>query len=511
MGDTVKKIAAIAIAIVAPYAIAAWTGFAVGTLANSLISFIAVQGANAIIGSLGGGSNRGGGNSIQDNGLLINKQGNTNFLPLVYGERRLGGSRVYVDTTDDGGATSGTGYLHIVLAVAQGGESSNTEIKSFDKIYFNNKLAWTRAAHSDGTTDGIVGAGHPDYDTNDPTADKDYKSNVSFRLYTGKDGQDRNSIDYYTHAYNSSSFAFSDDWTTNHDLRGVAYMYIILKYDRDLFPGAPTITTEITGKKLLAVNNIGAGPTDTLSEITNPANIIYDYLLSERYGKNIDSNDLNLASFQSARQWCIDAGISFNGAIDTGGTIFNNLQKLLQNAAMNLVFTNGEYYLQVLKEETFSGAYTFDKSNIIGDMQISLGNKRTRFNQFKVSFFNPSLEWQPDSIIIDDDSNSPATTYLADDSNQVNEQELELQMISDSTLAERIGLFYLNASRFQTFMRFTASHEAVKLSVGDPVYVTHDTPGYTNKKFRVQGMTLKQDTTVDIKLEEYPTTDIWLE
>ena len=110
-----------------------------------------------------------------------------------------------------------------------------------------------------------------------------------------------------------------DEWTSAHKLNGVAYVYCILKYDRDLFPGAPTILVETSGKRIQSVNNLGNW-VDTPAEMSNPANMIYDYMTNVRYGKGIPAGDINLESFQVAHTWANTAGIQINGAIATSDT-----------------------------------------------------------------------------------------------------------------------------------------------------------------------------------------------
>lgn len=42
------------------------------------------------------------------------------------------------------------------------------------------------------------------------------------------------------------------NWTSNHRLRGIAYLYVRLKFSNDVFPnGIPNITCIIKGKKYM--------------------------------------------------------------------------------------------------------------------------------------------------------------------------------------------------------------------------------------------------------------------
>jgi len=476
MGKSLKTIAIIAVAVFAPYAAASLglTGFAA-----TAFSFVLQTAASAIFAEK---PKQGGGAGVQDSGFMLNKQGNVSAIPIVYGERRIGGTRVYVQTTDASGNTSGTEYLHLVIAFAQGGTRGDgtDSIDEVTKVFFNNEEVYDFGTSS---FSGSFGT-----------------SNTTIRIWHGKNDQTVASPDQSVGSFNLSS-----EWTSNHRMRGVAYAYVICKYDRDIFPGAPTVFFDVKGKRIQAVNNLGSF-VNTAAEMSNPANILYDYLTDTRFGKGIAAADIDLTSFQTARTWASGAaGVVFDCAIDTADTLFNNTQKILSCSNMNLVYANGKYTLQPVKQESFSGAFTFTTANILGQWTISLGNKRNRFNRLKVNFFNPALDWQPDSVVVEN------ATYLTEDSDVLNEKTIDLHLIGDATLAEKIGTYYLNSSRYQTIVSFKASHEALKLSVGDPVYITHDVPNWTNEKFRVNSITLMPDSTVDVVLEQYAPDSVYLE
>ena len=46
---------------------------------------------------------------------LSNQQGNTNPLPVIYGERRVGGTPIFYEVTGDDNE-----YLHMVIAICEG-------------------------------------------------------------------------------------------------------------------------------------------------------------------------------------------------------------------------------------------------------------------------------------------------------------------------------------------------------------------------------------------------------
>ena len=500
MGKAVKSLAMIAVAVFAPYAAASLglTGFAA-----TAFSFVLQAAASAVLGPKAGG-----GGGVTDSGFMVNKGSNVAPIPIVYGDRRMGGIRAYVNTTNGSGATSGTEYLHVVLAVAQGASGTNANgIDDITAVQFNNTEVWS------GSVKGQSGS-----------VSGDYSSKLSLRMWLGAHDQTSAADNASGTSYKvGANFTKSAEWTTNHNMKGVAYIYAIMQYDRDLFPGAPTITCDIKGKKVKSITSTSTHPTsyvNTDAERVNPANIIYDYLTDSTYGKGISTSDINIESFKNARDYAQtlltatiggvrQTNITFNGAIDTADTLFNNTQKLLTCANMNLVYANGEYALKPVKEESFTSAFDFNKDNMIGKVTTSLGSKQSRFNRMKVNFFNPDLEWQPDNIIIEN------ATYLAEDGGIVNEKTVDLPMTGSTTdandLATRIGTYYLDLSRHQTIMSFKASHEALKLNVGDPVTVTHDVYNFSAEKFRVNSITLFPDATVDVILEQYAPDATYLE
>ena len=475
MGKAIGKIAIIAVAVFAPYAAAA---LGLSGFAATAFSFGLQMAANMIFADK---PKEGGGAGVKDSGFMVNKNGNVQPIPIIYGTRRIGGTRVYVQTTNSSGATSGTEFLHLVVAVAQGGTRSDgtDAINKINRVYFGADEVYN-------------------FDTSSFTSPYSV-ANTTLRCWHGKNDQTVASPDQSV-----GTFTISSEWTSNHRMRGVSYVYAICKYDRDTFPGAPNIFVEIDGKRIQAVNSLGSF-VNTSAEMTNPANILYDYLTDTRYGKAIAASDIDLTSFQTARTWANSAGIDFNCALDTADTIFNNTQKILSCANMNLCYTDGKYQVKPVKQESFTGAFTFTTANIIGQWTISLGNKRNRFNKLIVNYFNPDLDWQPDSLVVE------SSTFLTEDNNQENLKEIDLPLIGNKTLATKIGTYYLNQSRHQKIVSFTATHEAIKLQVGDPILITHDVPGWTNEKYRVNSIILNADTTVQVVAEAYAPDSIYLE
>jgi hypothetical protein len=248
MGAAIGAIVGIAAAVFAPYAAAALGLTGIG----ATLFGIGLQMAVGSIFNKKAAKKQGGGGGVSDAGLLVNKTSNVSALPVIYGDssdtypgRRLGGTRVYMQSTNNDGVTTGTGgneYLHVVLAYAHGSGLPNSEGAGpvANRILLNDKVAWTAA-------EGKVVSGHSLYDATEYEGYDFNKFDVA--LFNGCSDQTHSvGRDYST--FDDFDARKSDEWTSNHRLRGVAYAYCRLQFDRDTFPGAPTILIESTGIKV---------------------------------------------------------------------------------------------------------------------------------------------------------------------------------------------------------------------------------------------------------------------
>lgn len=247
-------------------------------------------------------------------GTLINKQSNVAPLPVLYGQNRIGGVRAGVFTTG-----SDNKYLHLVLALCEG------PIEAIDTVFIDNTPA------SDEKFDGLVRVKRH-LGADDQEADDDLVSEV-------------------------------DQWTTDHRLRGVAYVYLRLEWDKDVFSGIPTILCDVRGRQVYDPR------TDSTAYSYNPAVCIYDYLTDSRYGKGLGDSDLDVQSFEDAADYC-DEEITLNdngltgprytcdGVLDTGKTLLQNVKELLSSCNGWLLQADGRYRLTI--DKPASAAAHFD-------------------------------------------------------------------------------------------------------------------------------------------------------
>ena len=184
-----------------------------------------------------------------EKGILINKQSNDASIPVVYGERLIGGIRVFLET-------SGTDneFLYMALVMCEG------EINSIEEIRVDDKVVTFNGALTDNTQRTVA--------SSDSNFYKDGASYITIEPHLGSDGQSASSL-----------LSTLSSWGSNHKLSGIAYLALKFKWNQDIFGSIPKVQAKIKGKKIVTLaSNLTE---QTASYSTNPAFCILDYLRNE--------------------------------------------------------------------------------------------------------------------------------------------------------------------------------------------------------------------------------------
>lgn len=384
----------------------------------------------------------------------------------VYGQVKKSGTLVYASTTG-----SDNKYLHLVIALA------SHEIQSIDKVFFNDQAI-------------------------DLSTDIDGSGNVNTGTFNGK-ARIKTALGTTTQAADSDLVSEDSNWTSSHQLKGIAYIYIRLEFDADVYPnGIPNISALIKGKKLLDYR------TSTTAYSTNPALIIYDYLTSSD-GMNASTSEIDTTSFTSAANDCEDS-ITLNDAstqnrYDCHGVVtldkkpIEIIEDILSSCVGTLTYEQGKFVLKVGKSRSSSKTITED--DIAGEINVRAKPKRQDiYNQVRGTFSDEDNNYIATDFPIVENS-----TYQTDDGETIS-REIQLPFTTNVAMAERIALILLKQSRQMISLNFVAKPTLLNLSVGDVVTLTLDKLGFTSKQFLVTSYTLNENLTSDISLQEYSTT-----
>jgi len=422
-----------------------------------------------------------------EKGVLLNKQSNDANIPVIYGERLVGGTRVFVET-------SGTDnqYLYIAIILAEG------EINDIKGIRIDDKDVTFASSFSDNTVVEV--------DSSDSVFYKGGESLIRVEPHYGKDGQSASTL-----------LSTLSNWGSNHKLSGLAYLAIRFKWNQDVFGSIPKIQTLIEGKKVVAYNSSLEAQTAAFS--TNPAWVLLDYLTNARYGKGLAVSDIDLQSFYDASQVCVTQVTPYSGAsdinifdanavLDTSKKIIDNTRTLLKGCRGYLPYTSGKYRLVI--ETTGTASITLTEDDIFGGFSVSSPNKNDKYNRVICSYVSPDKNWQVDEVQFPpiDDSSLPSAdqhaTMKSADGGFLLEGRFDFgQVITSPYQAEEMAEIILRRSREAIQLSINAGGNAYDLAIGDIVNITHSSLGYSAKAFRVISISFNEDFTVGLNLTEH--------
>jgi len=421
-----------------------------------------------------------------ERGILLNKQSNNASIPVVYGERLLGGTRVFVESSG-----SDNEFLYIALVLCEG------EINSIEEIRVDDKVVTFSGALSDNTQRTVA--------SSDSVFYKDGVSYITIEPHFGTDGQSASSL-----------LSTLSSWGSNHKLSGIAYLALKFKWNQEIFGGIPQVQAKIKGRKVVTLaSNLSE---QTASFSTNPAFCLLDYLRNERYGKGIATADIDLQSFYDASQVCVTQVTPFSGGsdinifdtnavLDTSKKVIDNVRDLLQGMRGYLPYVQGKYKLVI--ETTGSASITLNEDDIIGGYSIASPTKNTKYNRVVATFINPDRNFQADQITFPptDDSSLPTAdkhaTMKTADGGFLLEGKFDFSTITSPYQAEEMAEIILRRSRESLGLSITAGFNAYQLHIGDIVNITLSSAGFSSKAFRVLQMTFNEDYTISLQLVEH--------
>tara|TARA_R100001440_G_scaffold10909_2_gene19728 strand:+ start:1006 stop:4014 length:3009 start_codon:yes stop_codon:yes gene_type:complete len=432
-------------------------------------------------------------------GVLVNKISANSFISVVYGTRKVGGNIVFLET-------SGTDnqYLYMALVLSEG------EIDSISSLFVNDNLVTLTGSLTDSTTREVASTDSNFFDGS---------SLIQVQAKLGADDQTACSV-----------LTPLSSWTTNHRLRGLAYLALRFTWNADKFGSLPTVQAIIKGKKVYNPNldstvtgGSGSHRKDTSSTWEYSDNPIYqllDYLRNDRFGMGIVNSyfDSNFADWQVAGDVCDTNITPFSGAsqidlmdshtvVDTSKKAIDNVKDFVRGSRAYLNFTGGKY--NILVESTGSASITLTEDNIIGGITVQSKNKNSRYNRVVVSFINPDKNFQSDTAQFPpvDETGLASADQFANmqtaDGGLLLEGRFDFSMFTSPYQAQEMAEIILRRSRSSLDISLRADATALDLAIGDIVNVTHATPSFSAKPFRVQGMTINADHTVNLQCSEH--------
>ena len=369
---------------------------------------------------------------------------------IVYGEIRKGGTVTFMETSDRHGyKVFKDDYLHMIIVLA------GHEVSEIGDVYFNDEKV---TLDSEGFTVG----------------DR-WKSRARVKKHLGSPNQ-----------LADPDLVAETSMDINFRGRGIAYLYVRLDWDGDVFGnGLPTITAMVKGRKVYDPRSGNTVWTD------NAALCIRDYI-EQPFGLNSIQSPTSLSSsdWATAANVCdtlvtkkdnsTEKRYTLNGVVSTANVPRSNLQNMLTSCGATLFWGQGQWQFKVGYFP--SGPYvSFNADDLRSGISLVTKNSRKEnFNAVSGTF----LDKEQDYIEVDYPK-VESSVFLERDNDQTNVLDMSFPYTTSSSGAQRLAKMAMFRSREEIIIGADFGLKAARVKVGDVVQFTFDRYGFSNKYFEV--------------------------
>jgi len=438
----------------------------------------------------------------QIQGVLVNKDSAVNFIPVVYGTRRVGGSRVFVSTNGENNK-----YLYIAVVLSEG------PVNGYTKLYIDdNEVPMSSYAHG---TQATPSSG-------------DYSSRLTTQFFDGRDTQSVSTLLQET-----------PNWTAQHTLSGLSYIACRFEWkkienqedaDNNPYRGLPKINVLLQGKKIFDATTLsGAHSTAYGSETevftNNPVSVLLDYMRNPRFGKGLSNDSFDFTSFGVAADLCEQTvqytssttGKAFttDQVVDTGQTLMNNVKMLLSGFRGIMPYQVGKYHLKIEHggDDTDITAtpanpttvYTITTDHLLGGVQLQAPSKKNKINRAVLTFVDPDSDYQAEQVVYPEDGSADDTTFLAEDGIRL-EKKYTFNMITNREQALQMAEVMVKKSRQNQTISFNTTTDPANVSVGDLVKIVNANIALDGV-FRIQSVDLNAQGSLQFSGTQHVAND----
>lgn len=383
---------------------------------------------------------------------------------IVYGTARVSGPLVFVKSVDSGRNNFGTHdsgdnkFIHLVIPLA------GHEVEEIGTVYVDDLPVTLDAG-------GFV----QEEPFKRPASDSG-SAGISFvRIKKHLGSADQSADDDLV-----SECGLGHDFR----LRGIAYLYVRLHYNPNVFPGGlpQNYRAVVKGKKVYDPR------TDTTAWSDNAALCIRDYLTAD-YGFGCAESEIDDDHFEAAANVCDEsvtlstgptqARYTANGVADTAAAPLDNLQGLVTSLAGAVTYVQGKFRCHAAAYDAPAGALTASMLADGFELQAR-ADRKDLFNAVRGTYVDPERRWQPTDFPMVTNA-----TYEAQDGGERIAKDVELPFTTHPEAAQRIAKILLEKSRQGQLLELKLNHSALKYSAYDVVTFTDSQLGISAKAYRI--------------------------
>lgn len=391
---------------------------------------------------------------------------------LVYGTTKLAGPVAYIATSDaSSGDNPDNKYLHIVMLLGEGPFNAISDVFMGD-------------TDLELTSSGTDSAGNTRWV---PASNNKFAGLVRVKKHLGGTSQ----------TSDPDLISATSEWTANHRLRGIAYLYVRLEYDQDTLASIPNISAIVQGKQVYDPR------TNSTVFSNNPALCIRDFLLSDN-GLGASTSEVDDTRFIEQANVC-DQTVTLDSSGNTqtrytlDGTVALNtspvaiMDQMLACCVGSIPYVQGKHQLQVGAAIPNSRNHNIDTSYLAGNVVIQTdGGKKNRINAVRGTFMDPANNYNVVDFAPYTDS-----TYETEDGEKL-WADVAFNFVKDNKRAQRISKLLVERNRQSQSLRLHCNLKAFHIAVNDTITFTLDRDGtggenaiFTNKKYRVSSWSLQ--------------------
>lgn len=299
------------------------------------------------------------------------------------------------------------------------------------------------------------------------------------------------------------------EWTTNHRLRGCAYLYIRFKYDREVWPnGLPNIKAVVKGAKIF-------DPRTGLTAWTDNWALCMRYYLRDcLLGLRCDADEIDeveaAASANISDELVVtppgiyQARYTCNGVIDTDLRPREIIDSMKSAGAGDVVHSQGVYKIMAGAYRAPEPDNDINETHLRGEVKIRLQPPKSDvFNTVRGLYVSPLNFYEATDFPI-----VKSQDYIDQDNGEVIVKDIVLDYTDDPIMAQRIAQIELRKARGAIMLEWPGNFSLLNRSPQDTVRVSLSSMGWVNKEFVILDRTLAAEGGVDLVLQS-TSSSIW--
>jgi hypothetical protein len=448
----------------------------------------------------------GGNEADRQQGVLVQRTGSVQQIPVIYGYRKTAGVVTFAET----GATNNK-YLYVAYVFTEGLVEGLREVFIDDWLLPVDQVGQLNAGQ-------LVTV----------NADR-YKDRVQLRWFPGV---------YYSNPRASTVgstvkgdiFSEAPSFVNTMNYNGLAVLFARYEWkdiktpadaDNNPFSGSiPEVQVSLLGKReaslLVDSTETQDYNTNPIRYSTNPAECLLDYLRNPRYGKGLLNSDIDWTTWKKAARKCnqtvtyVASGIqgpilTMNMVLDTNSTLMSNTKTMLQNFRAYMPYVQGKYKLRIEDagndDDILSGSativQTFTKDDIVSDITFNSIERSAKYNVVSVTYVDPDQKFSNQTVVYPE-TEAERQIYIDRDGGRENKYDVTYGGITNYAIAKDFARLVFNKQRRQESCVFTATSKALELEPGDCIRIQSNILNFGTNPWRIVSFKVNNDMTVDL-------------